>query len=204
MYIAQHVPGAEDQAREALSQCTLPDAIIALTAHRFRRNLYFYYECDGEPIAPEAIFPGLVAHLEPIPCRDEPRHFAQMIDIFHYQVPGERAAWRTGEAGEPWVRIAMIKPDMLASYIFYHWQLQEERPGDGPKYGVIAVHENMLYFYMERPFTAEPATYPGKLTTSNTPGGWGELMNPHFIPWPDTTPDQALFRDDLEPLLDAR
>jgi len=204
IYIAQHRPDMEAQARKAIAGAQHPASVIVMTVHRFRRNLFFYYECDGISIEPDALFPGLIPYLEPVPCGEEPRHFAQMMDIFHYHVPGETSTWRKDNAGEPWPRLVYLKPDMYASYIFYHWQLQEEQPGNGPKYGVIAAHENLLYFYLERPFVQETTDYPGKLATKNTPGGWGPLMDQHFIPWTGVADDQKYWREDLELLFNAR
>jgi len=194
----------EAQAREALASTVFPPSVIVMTVHKFRRNLFFYYESDGAPIDPDMLFLELVPYLEPVPFKDEPRYFAQLMDIFHYHVPGELSAWRKDDIAEPWVRLSYLEPDMYASYIFYHWQLQEERPGDGAKYGIIAMYENLLYFYMERPHIVEPVDYPGKLSTNNTPGDWGTLMGPHFIPWPDTTGDQSVMRWDLELVLNVR
>jgi len=75
---------------------------------------------------------------------------------------------------------------MVSSYIFYHFQLQEEQPGAlGSKYGLISQHENLLFFYMEKPDVAESESYAGHLKTQHTPPNWGDVMDPHFQPWPD-------------------
>lgn len=36
---------------------------------------------------------------------------------------------------------------MIGSYIYYHYQLQEERAFLGDKYEIIAMHENLLFAY---------------------------------------------------------
>ncbi|GLX66726.1 hypothetical protein MU1_10700 [Paenibacillus glycanilyticus] len=107
-----------------------------------------------------------------------------MMDIFHYLQPVSEEHWRRTEpVSKPFARIARLKPEQVASYIFYHYQYQEERPGDGDKYGMIALHENLMFFYSESPATIEPPPYEGKLTTSHTPSEWQAAMDPHFIPW---------------------
>ncbi|CAI7663460.1 unnamed protein product [Penicillium discolor] len=90
---------------------------------------------------------------------------------------------RQNASARPYARIAQLKPDKLASYVFYHYQYQEEKPGDGDKYGMIALHENLMFFYSEDPATIEKPSYSGKLSTSHTPPDWAGTMEPHFIPW---------------------
>lgn len=68
-----------------------------------------------------------------------------------------------------------MKPEMVSSYIFYHYQLQEERPACGNKYGLISITENLLFFYTEEPVVKEEALYDGRMKTANTPGNWTEL-----------------------------
>jgi L-rhamnose mutarotase len=83
-------------------------------------------------------------------------------------------------------RLIYLRPEMVSSYIFYHFQLQEEKPGAlGSKYGLISQHENLLFFYMEKPDVAENESYAGHLKTQNTPPNWGDVMDPHFQPWSD-------------------
>ena len=74
---------------------------------------------------------------------------------------------------------------MVSSYIFLHYQMQEEKPGAGDKYGQISIHENLLFFYMEQPVTNEAAQHEGQLKTTHTPPNWHEVMFPHFQPWED-------------------
>ena len=77
-----------------------------------------------------------------------------------------------------------VLPDKVASYIYYHYQYQEEIPGDGDKYGAIFISGNMLMMYLEYPSEPETEKYAGGLNTHNTPyEQWGEIMNAHFQPW---------------------
>lgn len=66
--------------------------------------------------------------------------------------------------------------------------------GDGDKYGIIGLHENLLFFYSELPATVEPAPYAGKLATNLRPENWGEVMDPHFRKWSGMQPDQAIWK----------
>jgi L-rhamnose mutarotase len=158
--------------------------VTNLSLFRQGNQLFLYYECHGEEIAPELLLPDAEACLAPWPGADAPRLWVPMLDIFHYQQPVSGEHWaRTTPGSTPFGRLARLKPEHAARYIFYHYQYQEERPGDGDKYGIIALHENLMFFYSERPATVEPAPYQGKLATSHTPANWGEVMHPHFIMW---------------------
>ena len=66
-----------------------------------------------------------------------------------------------------------IRPEKLASYIFYHHQLQEEDPGCGAQHAVIAMHENLLFHYMENPENENCLVAKGSLNTHNTPRSLG-------------------------------
>ena len=74
---------------------------------------------------------------------------------------------------------------MVSSYIFYHFQLQEEEPRGPARFGTIGIHENLLFFYVESPCFVEPPYYPRLLATHNTPKEWTAAMTPHFQPWPN-------------------
>ena len=81
-----------------------------------------------------------------------------------------------------YAKVNRLKAEMVSSYIFYHYQYQEEKPGDWAKYASIYLHENLMFFYLEDPDSPETPPYTGRLDTSNTPGKWTELMNQHFLP----------------------
>lgn len=155
-----------------------------LSLFRFGAQLFLYYESLSPGADPHRLFVHCEDALEPWPGEDRPRRWVPMTDIFHYQRPVSEDHWlRKNPAARPYGRIARLKPEYAASYIFYHYQYQEERPGDGDKYGMIALHENLMFFYSEAPATLEPAPYAGALPTSNTPSDWMGTMEPHFIPW---------------------
>lgn len=195
VYRAQLLPGHEEEARCLLNAASLPEDIVTLSVFRFRRNLFFYYECAAALHTPNELFPALANCLETVPFEEEKRHYVRMNEVFHYNRPTENGLWRDAEQNQPYARLNRLRPEMIASYIFYHHQLQEEKPGCGDKYGLIALDENLMFFYEERPYRMEKALYEGELSTHNTPGDWGTLMSRHFLPWEDTS---AVWREDLE------
>ncbi|MGN7358488.1 hypothetical protein ACTHPF_13325 [Paenibacillus sp. SAF-054] len=155
-----------------------------LSLFHFGTQLFLYYESPAPSVDPHELFAHCEDALEIWPGTDKPRRWVPMMDIFHYQQPtGEKDWLRTNASARPYARIAHLKPDKVASYVFYHYQYQEEKPGDGDKYGMIALHENLMFFYSEDPATVDKPSYSGKLSTSNTPPDWAGTMEPHFIPW---------------------
>ncbi len=160
-----------------------------LTASLFQAQdqLFLYYECPRTKLPASEVAAPLNDLLEDWPGAAAPRCWVPMMDIFHYSRPLSIEHWRRGAAPQECTgRIIYLRPEMVSSYIFYHFQLQEEKPGAlGSKYGLISQHENLLFFYMEKPDVAESESYTGHLKTQNTPPNWGEVMDPHFQPWPD-------------------
>ncbi|MBD2868225.1 hypothetical protein [Paenibacillus arenilitoris] len=161
--------------------------LMTVGCFKWRRNVFLYAECVHRPIAPEAVLPGMEPYLEKWPGREEKRSWIPMIDVFHFNEPASREHWlRKGEVERRVGRVAHLKPEMAASYIYFHYQLQEERAFHGPKYEVIAMHENLLFGYQEFPAVVEEPALPGKLNTSGTPADWQDArMDLHFQPWED-------------------
>lgn len=158
--------------------------IRQLSLFHFGNQLFLYYESPAQSVDPHMLFQYCEAALSSWPGSDLPRKWVPMIDIFHYQKPISENHWqRKNPSSKPYARIARLKPEKVASYVFYHYQYQEEKPGDGDKYGLIGLHENLMFFYSEDPATVENPPYSGKLFTSNTPSDWMGAMTPHFIPW---------------------
>lgn len=164
------------------------DAGRLLTASLFRhgQRLFFYVEAIATPADIEALMAPLSSQLAPWPGGDHPRHWVPMTDIFHYhRCLGERQWRRKTPPAERTARVLRLRPEMASSYIFLHYQLQEEKPAIGDKYGLIALHEDLMFFYAEEPAVIEAPLYEGHLATHNTPGDWHTLMDSHFLPWDD-------------------
>ncbi|CAM4191435.1 hypothetical protein [Saccharibacillus endophyticus] len=141
----------------------------------------------------EAFFPGLPSVLAGWPGERESRTCVPMSDIFHYRRDADSRSWRRTRQTESYGRLARLRPDKISSYVFYHYQYQEEKPGDGDKYGIIGLHEQWLFFYAERPATLEAAPYEGTLNTRRTPEDWGTVMRPHFIPWTEAEENEDVW-----------
>ena len=122
-----------------------------------------------------------------------------MIDIFHFDTPLNEKQWkRTLPVEDRAGRLARINPELLSSYIYYHYTLQEAKRDRGNKYCVIGLHENFIFLYEEFPAEFTKSSFVGKLDTGMHVENWQTLMFPHFMPWPDA-PDENLRK--LETLL---
>lgn len=161
--------------------------LMTLACFRWERNLFLYGECIGEILEPEELMPDLSRHLELWPGGEQGRCWIPMLDVFHFNAPAGKDHWRRKSNVERRVgRVAHLKPEMAASYIYYHYQLQEEQAFHGPKYEIIGLHENLLFGYQEFPAVVEPPALPGALQTRGTPQNWSDSrMDLHFQPWPD-------------------
>ena len=184
---ADRLSGQLDLVKPVLAKKLIANELMTASIFRWQDQLFFYYECLRGKIAPEELAAPLGDLLERWPGAAIPRRWVPMMDIFHYSRPLSAQHWRRSEPPvERTGRVIYLRPEMVSSYIFYHYQLQEEKPGTrGSKYGQISQHENLLFFYMEKPDVPEEESYAGHLKTKNTPPNWGEVMDPHFAPWPD-------------------
>jgi len=184
--------------------------IMTVGCFKWKSSLFLYCECIRNRLDPDWLLPELAPYLEEWPGQDEPRKWVPMIDVFHFNEPASAVHWLRKEHVERRVgRVAHLKPEMAASYIYYHYQLQEERAFHGPKYEIIAMHENLLFGYQEFPAIVEPPVVPGKLETKGTPENWSDSrMDLHFQPWEDGhlffKPIDTLFAYYCEDLLENR
>lgn len=198
IYTAQLQDGAHDEFVKALDGCKRAECIVSLSVMCWKQRVFLYYETrDCSTLAPDDIFINMEQYLEKWPGEAKKRLWVPMFDIFHYNRPVDDEEWMRHTPSEPFGMMMRIRPEKLSSYIFYHYQMQEETPGMGNKYGIICMHENLLFHYLERPDIDSKLCFKGKLTTNNTPSNWGELMDEHFAPWEDTEPP-IQWRKDVE------
>lgn len=180
---------------------TNPGDLMTIGLFRWGYHLFTYWESIDQPCPPERMFSGVDAWLESWPGATEPRYFVPMMDIFHYLAPENLHGdpvdnWRRkAPVAQAWGRLARLQPTMVSSYIFYHYQMQEEKPGVGDQYGIINLHEDLIFFYQERPALVRAAEKPGKLQTTNTPPHWHDVMFPHFHLWEDAPTGQEIWRE---------
>ena len=161
--------------------------IMTLAAFCWEKQVFLYYECLQDVILPEDIFPEMNDYLEEWPGGQKNRKWIPMIDVFHFNEPVDYEHWIRKEPVEiRRGRVAHLKPEMVSSYIYYHYQLQEERAFLGGKYEIIAMHENLLFGYQEFPNVVEEPISAKRLSTSGTPANWNDSrMDLHFQPWED-------------------
>jgi len=193
IYRAQLQPGMEEAGFSAMSggqaALTLVKQGRLMTAAGFawERNLFLYYECVGDDVRPEEIAGAVEPFLVDWPGQAELRKWVPMVDVFHFNEPASYGHWlRKAPVDRRAGRVAHLKPEMMSSYIYYHYQLQEERAFLGDKYEIIAMHENLLFGYQEFPKVIEEPITTQKLTTHGTPVNWEDSrMDLHFQAWPD-------------------
>lgn len=207
VYRAQAKAGQADVAVTELPMQTAnlalgtnPGDLMTISLFRWGHHLFAYWESIDQPCPPEHIFSDVELYLEPWPGASTMRHFVPMMDIFHYLAPENLHGdpiekWRKAPVERAWGRLARLQPAMVSSYIFYHYQMQEEKPGVGDQYGIISLHEDLIFFYQERPAVVRPAEIPGKLQTTNTPDHWHDVMFPHFHLWGDAPAGQEIWRE---------
>ncbi|WP_284645048.1 hypothetical protein [Paenibacillus silviterrae] len=172
-----------EQAKQLVKQGRLMTA----AAFTWRNNLFLYYECIGQPVEPDEVAGDALPYLADWPGQAEPRKWILMVDVFHFNEPAGYEHWlRKQPVERRGGRVAHLKPEMMSSYIYYHYQLQEERAFGGDKYEIIAMHENLLFGYQEFPKVVEDPVVPGRLSTKGTPENWADSrMDLHFQPWDD-------------------
>lgn len=118
-----------------------------------------------------------------------------MMDIFHDGVPMDSSTWRDNRQVEKRIgSIARLKPEQVASYIFYHYQLQEEQPESFNKSYIIGIFSRLLFSYYELPEAVSEVKLHGLLSTKQTPDNWQEVMNPHFDQWETDNVDEQLWQ----------
>lgn len=190
IFTAQLRPGRKNDLCRAAAQSAarLPQTMGTMSLFVWQKRLFLYCETENAGLSADDAFHFADDCLEFWPGEEQPRRWVRMPEIFHYNCPVSAAQWKRPQPMQPWAQIARLRPETLSRYVYYHYQYQEERPGDGNKYGIMALHENLAFFYLEAPTIRETAPRPGALATSLRPENWGEVMAPHFIPWEDERP----------------
>lgn len=137
--------------------------------------VFLYVESNEGDVVPERLVQG---SLIPFPNGNL---WMPAIEVFHYSRPVGTEQWRRKLQKTPYFQFNRLQHDKIASYIFYHYQYQEEYPGDGDKYGILYLFDDQLIFYLEDPEELETVKMPGLLQTTNSPlCNWEALMHEHF------------------------
>lgn len=149
-------------------------------------NLLFVYAESAEPVLNLELPANVTSALVDSPGDFGDHKFVPMLDIFHDAIPRVESAWR--EPGAPITSLGSIvylRPEKYCSYVFYHFQLQEEGLRKFNKRYIIGALENCLFSYQELPAVIDATNHDRVLHTNVSPENWVELMGEHFQPWPE-------------------
>ena len=149
-------------------------------------NLLFVYAESAKPALSLELPAKVTSTLVDSPGDFGDQKFVSMLDIFHDAIPRVESAWR--EPGAPITSLGSIvylRPEKYCSYVFYHFQLQEEGLRKFNKRYIIGALENCLFSYQELPAVIDATNHDRVLHTNVSPENWVELMGEHFQPWPE-------------------
>ena len=148
------------------------------------KQIFLYYE-SKVPFEINDYLPEISNFVEMWPGQKELRPYVPMT-LYYQSTPMETVPdWKEARIGhKPYISISRMKIEKLESYIFYHYQLQEEKPGDNGRYLAIWGNEEWCILYGREGIDSKyNAEYKGKLDTANTPKNWRDTMLPHFYEW---------------------
>ena len=114
----------------------------------------------------------------------------RLYDIFHYIPDLPQKEWESGRGTpERQLRLVRLKSDRVASYVYWHYLLQEgDRKEPRRKYGMIGLRGNLLAMYTEVPVVYYWEPIALTLTQPQLPEDWQAAMDEHFLPLePDAT-----------------
>jgi len=149
-------------------------------------HLLFVYAESIDPLLTLELPAKVTSALIDSPGDFGDRKFVPMLDIFHDAIPRVESVWR--EPGAPITSLASIvylRPEKYCSYVFYHFQLQEEGLRKFNKRYIIGALENCLFSYQELPAVIDTTNHDRVLHSNVSPENWVELMGEHFQPWPE-------------------
>ncbi len=170
---------------DALDDLQSAGRLLTASVFGWERHFFVYYETADATLTPDELAGATGDLLESWPGHARPRHFVPMMDIFHCGEPRNTDDWQRKSPPENVrARLTRLQPEMVSSYIFFHYQMQEEKPGSFDKYCLISIHENLLFFYQEYPQVVE----------SPPPADWHGTMFPHFLLWDDAPAGEEIWR----------
>lgn len=168
---------------EAIDELVRKKAISLFKLYHFGDQLFVYLESNS--LHKDVPLPQSInALLGDWPASGGNRKWVEMLDIFHDAMPRTGAPWREpNDARTSIGSIIYLRPEKYASYVYYHFQLQEEGLKKFNKYFIIGAHENCLFSYYELPAVIDSWNDDRILQSNNSPDNWAELMGEHFQPW---------------------
>ncbi len=158
---------------------------------RYKNLLFLYIEGEEKP---EDVFSE---DLIPFP---DGKLWHPMTDVFHYSRPLSEDHWKRKKTNKKaQFYVAYLKPELISQYVYYHYLLQEGKPGLCDKYGMIFLYENLLIMYLEYPRENETEKYNGKLESQMVPDDMSQHVDECFqlhedieYPWKEI--DSGLLR----------
>ena len=156
----------------------------SVTVFTLDKQIFLYYESNAT-FEINDYLPEISSFVEMWPGQNELRPYVNMVKCYQSAPMETVPDWKEARIGhKPYVSISRMKLEKLDSYIFYHYQLQEEKPGDNGRYMAIWGNEEWFVLYGREGLDDIYASdYKGKLDTQNTPENWRETMLPHFYTW---------------------
>uniref|UniRef100_UPI00404A2AC3 hypothetical protein n=1 Tax=Candidatus Planktophila sp. TaxID=2175601 RepID=UPI00404A2AC3 len=173
------------EEKEQIAASLRGAGITLFKLFRFDHLLFVYAE-SIDPVLTLELPAKVTSALIDSPGDFGDRKFVPMLDIFHDAIPRVESVWR--EPGAPITSLASIvylRPEKYCSYVFYHFQLQEEGLRKFNKRYIIGALENCLFSYQELPAVIDSTNHDRVLHSNVSPENWVELMGEHFQPWPE-------------------
>ena len=111
--------------------------------------VFVYFETYGNETPEDVLFTKVSISLNAFPTGEK---WVQMTDIFHYSYPISEEYWERKEKNkQPIYKIAFLKHEDIAKYIYYHYKGQQTFAYRHEKYGAIYMYTNILIIYDELP-----------------------------------------------------
>lgn len=156
------------------------------TVFALQDQIFVYYE-STVPFHLEEYLPEIDKYVYLWPGQEKLRPYVTMVKAYQSLPMEEVRDWKRLDGTRPSLMISRMKLDLLQSYIYYHYLMQEELPGYSGRYLGIWFNEDWCVLYnQQEPDTPIDTNYTGKLATKTCPvDQWTEHMVPHFYQWPD-------------------
>jgi len=148
--------------------CSCPD-VLRVAISEFEKKYYMYIETKSKE---SNVFNLL---------NEENR----IYEIFHFFPSQEASEWIKDRKNptKAVILFTRLKPEMISSYIYHHFALQEELDGERFKYYSIFIHGNLLINFAESPSVVKDPHIPASLKSSiSKRDDWNEYMRDHLMP----------------------
>lgn len=156
------------------------------TVFAIEDQIFVYYE-STVTFHLEEYLPEIADYVFQWPGQAELRSYVPMMKYYQSLPMEEVADWKRLPGTVPTLSVSRMDIDKLQSYIFYHYQLQESRPGGNGRYlGIWGSEDWCVLYNQKNPEQPVQTQYKGKTSSFDCPDGcWREYMVPHFYTWPD-------------------